>query len=537
MSGTGLQATQITLLILLLSVVALGALARKLQRPYPIVLVIGGLLFGFVPGMPRVTLNPDIVFFVVLPPLLYSAAWNTSWKDFRKNLVTIAFLAVGLVAFTVVSVALAGPSLFPGFDWRIGFVLGAVVATTDSIAATSISKRLGLPKRIVDILEGESLVNDATGLLALEFGIAMVVRGQTPTVVEGALRLIYLSVAGVVVGLILARIVEWFEYRIDDAPIEIAISIFVPYSAYLAGELIHASGVLSVVAAGLYLGRKSSRFFSSGVRLQTGAVWNALTFILNGLVFVVIGLQLPYVLGEISGGKPVELFMDCVLFSAFLICLRLLWTFPGAGVGYVVRKHLLHRAEEWPGARSVFVVGWTGMRGVIALAAAISLPRNLSDGSPFPQRNLIIFLTFSVILVTLVVQGLTLPALIRALGLQGTTSAKSGTDEARRLVMKAALEYLAGSQHASPEVVEDIARHYRDRLASLKPTKDDSDGQSSKEYEEHRKLSRELLKVEREAALRLRLEGRISDEALREIERDLDLSVLRLNSGPGSLAE
>jgi len=264
MAGPSLQAIQITLLVLLLSVAAVAALARKLQTPYPVLLVPAGLIFSFIPGMPRVTLDPDIVFFVVLPPLLYSAAWNTSWKDFRQNLVTIAFLAIGLVGFTVLSVAVAAPFLFPGFDWRIGFVLGAVVATTDSIAVTSIAHRIGLPKKIVDVLEGESLVNDATGLLALEFGIAIVVNGQTPTVAHVLFRLLYLSLAGLGVGLMLGAIVEWFERRIDDGPIEIAISIFVPYSAYLAGELIHASGVLSVVAAGLYLGRKSARFYSPG---------------------------------------------------------------------------------------------------------------------------------------------------------------------------------------------------------------------------------------------------------------------------------
>ena len=197
MAGPSLQAIQITLLVLLLSVAAVAALARKFQTPYPVLLVIAGLIFSFIPGMPRVTLDPNIVFFIVLPPLLYSAAWNTSWKDFRQNLVTIAFLAIGLVGFTVLSVAVTAPFLFPGFDWRIGFVLGAVVATTDSIAATSIAHRIGLPKKIVDVLEGESLVNDATGLLALEFGIAMVVNGQTPTAAFALFRLIYLSLAWV----------------------------------------------------------------------------------------------------------------------------------------------------------------------------------------------------------------------------------------------------------------------------------------------------------------------------------------------------
>jgi Na+/H+ antiporter len=393
MSGTGLHAAELILLLLLLFVVAFAALARKLETPYPIVLVIAGLLLGFVPGMPKVTLEPHVIFAVVLPPLLYSAALGTAWEDFRYNLVSIALLAVGLVGFTVLAVAIAGPLLLPGFDWRTGFVLGAVVATTDAIAATSIAQRVGLPKRIVDILEGESLVNDATGLLALEFGTAIVVHGNTPTVSSGILRLLYLGIAGITVGLILGRIVEWFEFRIDDAPIEIAFSIFVPYAAYLAAEAIDASGVLGVVAAGLYLGRKRSQFFSPSVRLQTNAVWNALTFILNGLVFVLIGLQLPYVLGEIEGLKFTELLLYAALFCAFLILLRIVWTFPGAYFAYLVRTRVLHRDEKWPGARQVFVVGWTGMRGVIALAAAISLPVTVAGGGPFPRRNLIIFLT------------------------------------------------------------------------------------------------------------------------------------------------
>src|SRR5277367_755352 len=225
MEDAGIHGAQLILLLLLLFVAAFAMLARKLQTPYPIVLVIAGLLLGFVPGIPRITLEPDLIFLVVLPPLIYGAAWVTSWRDFSYNLVSISMLAFGLVGFTVLGVALAGPWLFSGFDWRVGFVLGAAVATTDAIAATSIAKRIGLPKRIVDLLEGESLLNDATGLLALEFGTAMVVEGQTPTVASGLFRLAYLSLAGIGSGLVLARIAEWFENRIDDGPIEIALSI------------------------------------------------------------------------------------------------------------------------------------------------------------------------------------------------------------------------------------------------------------------------------------------------------------------------
>src|SRR6202158_965914 len=245
MQSGGIHAVEIVFLILLLFVVMFAALARKLQTPYPIVLVVAGLLLSFIPGIPRISLNPDVIFLVVLPPLLYSAAWLTSWRDFKFNLVSILLLAFGLVGFTVLGVATTADWLFRGFDWRLGFVLGAVVATTDSIAATSIAKRIGLPQRIVDILEGESLLNDATGLLALEFATAMVVYGQNPTITSAMGRLAYLLAVGVAVGLIIARLVEWFELRIDDGPIEIGISLLVPYASYLASEALHGSGVLA----------------------------------------------------------------------------------------------------------------------------------------------------------------------------------------------------------------------------------------------------------------------------------------------------
>ena len=312
---------ELVLLLLLLFVVAFAWLARKLETPYPIVLVVAGLLLGFVPGTPRITLNPDVVFLIVLPPLLYAAAWVTPWREFKFNLVSILLLAFGLVAFTVFGVAATARWLIPGFDARLGFVLGAVVATTDAIAATAIAKRLGLPQRIVDILEGESLVNDASGLLALNFALAAVVDGRTPTAAEGLLRLAYLTVAGLLLGLAVGLVAEWFENQIDDGPLEIVISILIPYATYLAAEAIHASGVLAVVACGLYMSHKSSHFFSPRVRMQVWAVWDAFTFILNGLVFVIIGLQLPFVLEGIREYSRTQLLLYGGLFSALLILL------------------------------------------------------------------------------------------------------------------------------------------------------------------------------------------------------------------------
>jgi monovalent cation/hydrogen antiporter len=536
MSASGLHNIQLVLLLLLLFVVVFSTLAKRLQTPYPIVLVIAGLLVGFIPGIPKVSLDPDMVFLVVLPPLLYSAAWGTSWRDFSYNFTSIASLAIGLVAFTVFGVAAAVSWVFAGMDWRTGFVLGAVVATTDAIAATSIAKRIGLPKRIVDILEGESLLNDATGLLALEFATAMVVYGQNPTIFSAVGRLAYLVAAGIAVGLVIARLVEWFEHQIDDGPIEIAVSLFVPYATYLAAEALRASGVLAVVAAGLYLGRRSSRFFSPSVRLQAYSVWGSLTFILNGLVFVLIGLQLPYVLAGIREVPLTKLLLYGFLFSALLILLRLVWSFPGAYISYFFRQHVLHQNEQPPSLRAVFVVGWTGMRGVIALAAAISLPQTIADGSPFPHRDLIVFLTFAVILVTLVVQGLTLPPLIRALGLAAPTGPDCEEQEARRLMIEAALQHLNNRDRAteppeSTDLYDDIHKHYTHRLANISHQDGQPHDTARELYDRYLALSQELLDTERKTAVRLRDEGRINDEILRQLEHELDLSETRLTAG------
>ncbi len=534
MIGSGIQSVEIVLLLLLLFVAGFTLLARKLQTPYPIVLVLAGLALSLVPGIPRVTLNPDLVFLVVLPPLLFSAAWLTSWRDFVHNLVSISFLAFGLVGFTVLGVAGTAHVAFPGFDWRLGVVLGAVVATTDAIAATSIAKRVGLPQRVVDVLEGESLLNDATGLLALEFGLAIVVAGQTPTVTSGFLRLAYLIAAGIAVGLLIGAIIHWVEHHIDDGPIEITISIIVPYAAYLAAEFIHASGVLAVVACGLYLGRGSAHFFSPAVRIQANAVWSVFTFILNGFVFVSIGLQLPVVREGIRNYSFESLLLYGGLFSLLVIVLRLLWVFPGTALAYWIRRRVLHQNEPRPPARQIFVTGWTGMRGVIALAAALSLPERLEDGSPFPQRNLIIFLTFSVILVTLVLQGLTLPALIRALGLAGITGPNCEETEARRIMAEAALNQLNKiSEEAEPDstaLYDDLKEHYRRRLSSLPFGEEDQDGSGAEAYAKFLAVSFELLRVERETAVNLRNSGRINDETLRQLLQELDLSETRYNA-------
>lgn len=526
MSGIG--AVEFVFLLLLFFIVVFGVLARKVGIPYPIIMVVGGLLLSFIPAVPDITLNPDLIFLVVLPPLLYSSAWNTSWRDFSYNIVNISLLAFGLVAFTVIGVALAAPHVFPGFDWRLGLVLGAIVAPTDAIAASSIARRLGLPGRIVDILEGESLVNDATGLLALEFATDIVVHNRIPSASSGLLTLLWLTIGGIAIGLATGWIVALLERQIDDAPIEVTISILVPYATYLAAQAVHASGVLAVVSCGLLLSRKSAHLFSPSVRIGVWSVWESLTFILNGLVFVLIGLQFPAIRNSIRSMSLSTIAMYGIIFSAMLILLRLAWVFPGAHLAHWIRTRILHKSAGVPEPRQVFVVGWTGMRGVVSLAAALALPTVLVNGSPFPHRDMILCLTFSVIFVTLVLQGLTLPSLIRFLGLAGAAGPDCEELEARRIVTQSAVSHLEDAKSRDHEesaaFYEDLMHHYRERLATLRW---DADPNELTSHERYTELSLETLRIERETAIQLRNEGRINDTVLRRIERELDLSETR----------
>jgi monovalent cation/hydrogen antiporter len=526
-----LQAVQTVFLLLLVIVAGFAVMARRIKVAYPIVLVIGGLAISFVPHIPRIRLEPELIFLIILPPLLYSSAWTMSWREFRHNLVTIMLLAVGLVAFTVWGVAAFSDRFITALDWKSGFLLGAVVSTTDAIAATSIAKTLGLPRSVVDILEGESLLNDATGLLALEFGLGMLLRDQTPTVGGGLWRLAYLIVVGVIVGLLTGMLANWFEKFVEDGPIELMLSLVVPYVAYLAGEHLHASGVIAVVVCGLYMGRKSTTFFSPSARIQVEGAWEALTFILNGIVFVLIGLQLPYVLAGIRGMSWQTLALYGALFSVVLIVLRLVWMFPAAKIAYLIQKRIPGHTEEAPSARGVFVIGWTGMRGVLALAAAFSLPETLGNGQPFVARNLIVFLAFCVILVTLVLQGLTLPALIRALGLARKDVGMEPEEcSARRVVLQEAIAFLEGEKQADGERFEhaydDLLHRYQHRLAAVGGGSKE-DGLDAGTYGRLRAAAAGAIRTERRAMIRLRSEGVIGDDVLRTLQKELDLAESR----------
>ncbi len=526
MHAGGVHHAELIVLLLLFLVAGLTALSRRFSTPYPIVLVIGGLLLSFIPNLPRISLNPAIVFLVLLPPLLFAAAFNTSWHDFRYHMVSILLLALGLVCFTVAGVAMAGHYLLPGFDWRIGLTLGAVICSTDAIAATAIASRVGLPRAIVDVLEGESLVNDATSLLALEFAASLVVSGESPGFSAGVLRMTVLVGGGVGVGLLSAWALDRIQRRVLDPPIEITLSLMAPYVSYLLAEALHASGPLATVVCGLYLGRKASDVFTTQARLENAAVWNTLDFLLNGIVFIVLGLQLPFILGGIRSMSHAELLRDALILSVVVIALRMLWMYPGAKLAYLIRTRLLRQHYEMPGARAIFVVGWTGMRGVLALAAAISLPRVVENGSPFPQRDVIIFLTFSVILVTLVLQGLTLPVLIRWLKLSEENPLEAAEVEARRRMLKAAIDYLEAldvDQRPEESVWQDVLQHYKERYAHVKQQSAEERQSDDGQWAKIRDLSGLVRDRERATLQALRDEDRISDHVLRKLERELDL--------------
>jgi len=526
---------------LLLAVAVLALLARRFHIPYPIFFVIGGLLLGLIPGLPRVRLDPELVFLFFLPPLLYPAALFTSWRDFRANLRPISLLAVGLVLFTTVAVAWLA-FYFLHLPLAVGFVLGAIISPPDAIAATAIAERLNVPRRIVTILEGESLVNDATALVAYRFAVAAVATGSF-SLTRAGWEFVVIALGGVLIGLAAGWLAAWFHRRVDDAPIEITVSLLTPFAAYLCAERLGVSGVLAVVTAGLYLGWRIPELLSSRTRLQGGPVWDMVEFLLNGFVFILIGLQLPEVLRALSKHADYsigQLIWYALVISLAVILIRILWVFPASYLPRMLFKRIRDR-DPYLSWRQVALVGWTGMRGVISLAAALALPLTLRGGTPFPDRDLIQFLTFIVILATLVVQGLSLPLLIRRLGIKDDGAAAKEEHEARLKANQAALARLREIPEHNPAKADAKRRlsiEYEDRIRQL----EDTDPASAKTprhlfSSEYEHLSYETLVEERKTILQLRNRGVINDEVLRRIQRDIDLAEARLRHGTGEHTE
>jgi CPA1 family monovalent cation:H+ antiporter len=514
---------------LLLAVAILALLARKLHVPYPIFFLIGGLGIGWIPSHHPVKLSPDLVFLFFLPPLLFPAALFTSWRDFRANLRPISFLAVGLVLFTTVVVAWLA-HYFMKLPLAAGFVLGAIISPPDAIAATAIAERLSVPRRIVTILEGESLVNDATALIAYRFAVAGVMGTASFSLAGATADFFIVSIGGILIGLAVGWLAVIFHKRVDDAPIEITVSLLTPFVAYLSAERLKVSGVLAVVTAGLYLGRRMPEILTYRTRLQGGPVWAMVEFLLNGFVFILIGLQLPEILHALAADKNYsleQLVGYALIISIAVIVIRLLWVFPAAYVPRLLFKKLCAK-DPYPAWQHVAIIGWTGMRGVVSLAAALALAEN------FPGRDLILFLTFIVIVATLVAQGLSLPTLIRWLGVKDDGSEIREEREARLQANRAALDRLNSIAETDPAKADALQRlriEYDDHIRQVEGDEPQNAGTAMRLFSsEYERLSHEALQVERKTLIKLRNASIINDEVLRRIQRDIDLAEIRLKT-------
>jgi monovalent cation/hydrogen antiporter len=515
---------------LLLAVSGLAVLARLFGVPYPILLVVGGLILGFVPGVPEIHLPPDLVLLIFLPPLLYGAAFFTSLRDLRANARSIALLAIPLVAVTMGAVALVAHYAI-GLDWSVAFVLGAVVSPTDAVAPAATLREVGAPRRIVAIIEGENLTNDWTALVLYRIAVAAVVSGSF-SLWDAGLRFVVNGLGGLAIGLAVGWVIREVRARIDDPPTEITISLLTAYAAYLPAEEIGVSGVIAAVTVGIFMGWHTPRLTTPTTRIQVTAVWEILTFLLNAVLFLLVGLQLPAVLDEISGRSTGELALWAALVSGVVIVVRLAWEFTVPQAIRLVGRRVGQLAQRLD-ARQRLVVGWSGMRGSVALAAALAIPLETDAGTPFPDRDLLLFLTFAVIVATLVLQGLTLKPLVRKLGVYDDGSEEEREEVTARLrTAEAALERLdelAGEEWVQEGTVERTRNlfDYRRRRFGARADGSDSDGYEDRSAA-YRRLLSELLAAERDELLALRNEGEISDDVRRRVERDLDLEESRL---------
>jgi monovalent cation/hydrogen antiporter len=520
----------LVLLALLVAGAGLLIAAQAVRIPYPILLVLGGLALGFVPGMPEIELPPDLVLVAVLPPLLYGSAFFTSLREFRANLKSITLLAIGLVLVTMLLVAWAAHELIPGLSWAEAFVLGAIVSPTDPIAATAIAQRLGLPRRLVSLIEGESLVNDGTALVAVRYAVAAVVTGSFS--LASASADFVLSVAGGIgIGVAVGFLIRQVRLRLDNPPLEITISVLSGYFAYLPAHALDVSGVLAAVAAGIYLGWHTLELTSAQTRLQGIAVWEIVFILLNGLLFALIGLQLPVIVDALSGYSAGELALWATAVTGVVIAARFAFIFPGVFVARILRRGLSDwAAKPWKGAT---IVAWSGMRGAVSLAAALAIPLATDAGEPFPNRELIIFLTFAVILGTLVIQGLSLPGVIVALRLEEDRLADKEETKARIHAAEAALarlEELIDEDWVRDDTAERLRGLFNFRRERFRSRFDpEADGALEDRSMSYQRLLRELLDAERQALLELQRSGRIDNEVLRRVVRDLDLEEARLN--------
>jgi monovalent cation/hydrogen antiporter len=521
------------ILALMVAVAVVATAARALRVPYPILLVLGGLVLALTPGVPHVDLAPELIFLLFLPPLVYIAGFEISPRDIKAQFSAILSLAVGLVLASTLVVGAVAHALLPEIGWPVALALGAMLSATDAVAATALLRDIGAPRHVVTLLESESLLNDATALVAYQAALAALVSTFFSPAAAGGSMLV-VGVGGVLIGLVVGRAIVWLRQRLNDPPVEITISLLTPFAAYLPAAGLGLSGVLATVTAGIFVGWFAPSIAESDTRLRSRAVWDFLVFVLNGLVFILIGLQLSTVLGGQVGRSLPELLAITAVIAVTVIVVRLAWVFAAAGVTSGLRR--LRPTEERPTPwRETLVVSWSGLRGVLSLATALALPLST------PGRGELLFITFGVILVTLIGQGLTLGPLTRLLRIGGDMS--DGRDEvrARAVAAEAAvarIEELAEQWPGHLPLIDSLRSQYVHRATHLDETRFGADGSNhsirdadaEQELLEHRLIRRAVIEAERGAVLRLRERGAIDDEVWRRIERDLDLEELRMEA-------
>jgi CPA1 family monovalent cation:H+ antiporter len=526
---TSMNALELVL-VLLVAAAGLAVVAERLKLPYPILLVLGGLALALVPGLPPARIDPQLILLIFLPPLLFAAAQFTSWRDFAANRRPIALLAIGLVVATTSAVAWVAHGVIPGMSWPVAFVLGAIVSPPDAVAATAVTSRLRVPRRIVTIIEGESLVNDATGLVAYRFAVAAVLTGGFSPWTVGW-RFVVVAVGGAAVGLAVGWLVAQIHRRMDDFQIETVVTLLTPYLAYIPAEHMGVSGVLATVTAGGYLGWRNPELLSSLTRFRGEGVWSVLLMLYNGLVFILIGLQLAAIRDLTIGMPWGRLIAQAVLVSAMAVLVRLIYVPIGTYLPRLLSRRLRER-DPYPPWQNVVLIAWTGMRGIVSLALALALPLTLPDGAPFPHRAVIIVISFAVIFVTLLVQGLTLPWVIHALGLRDEGLDLREEREALIEASRAALHRLDDIDDTvviHPQLLARVRAPYEERLTRLTTAAREDPECKITEGESiaYRRLRNQALAAEREAVVALRNDGRINEEVLHRVQEAIDLEALQ----------
>ncbi len=526
------QAILQLVLLLLALVLVLGAFAKRLPIPYPIALMLGGVVLALIPGLPETHLDKDVIFNVFLPPVIWAAAYESDLRQLRRSAVSIAWLAIGLVIVTTVVVAVVAHAVLAEMPWASAFILGAVVSSTDAVAATSVAQRLGIPRRLIALLEGESLLNDASSLVLYQTAVAARVSGHfTPGAVT--VGFFYDAAVGVAIGIGVAYLVWWISRLTRDSLSSVALTLLAAYISWNLGEKAHASAVLSCVACGLTMRRHFLTSSTAKTRVKTAEVWNLFVFILNGFIFVLLGLEWPRLVVDLPPGGLAAIALPTALICLTVIVVRLAWT-PLAVYGNLFLLFVPHhRRPPKPPKGWLLVSGWTGMRGIVTLATALAVPTVALSGQPIPYRGRIVIISFAVILVTLLLQGLTLAPLIKRMGLKDDGEGARELALARRTALDASVEKLDEIRTEGPadqQVVEMLRAYYAARAARAREIAEEQTDEAHLQHVSLFTQRKELVDAQRQAVIQLWKDGAITDQTLGNAAREIDLEELMFSA-------